>query len=95
MQLHELTLTEASNGLDKKEFSSTDLFNACLKRAKKVEKSVHAFTNFTEKDGEAAAKAADGRIKDKNRSSGLDGIPVAIKDNMAISDKTFSYISAA
>lgn len=85
MQLHELTLTEASNGLEKKDFSSSDLFNACLKRAKKVEKSIHAFTNFTEKDGEAAAKASDSRIKDKNRSSGLDGIPVAIKDNIAIS----------
>ena len=84
MNLYELTIKEASQGLDKKEFKPSELFEACLERAKKMEKALNAFNSLTEKEGSAMAKEADVRAKKGERKGALDGIPLAIKDNMAI-----------
>ncbi len=82
--LHKLTISEASKALDKKEFSPTELFDSVLERAKEINKSTNAFISFTEEDGKKAAKEADKRASGGERKGALDGIPVALKDNMAV-----------
>lgn len=85
MELYSLTLAQASKGLDKKEFKPSELFEACLERAKKLQKSLNAFITLTEEEGKKMAKEADERVKSEGRKNPLDGIPIAIKDNVAIS----------
>jgi Asp-tRNA(Asn)/Glu-tRNA(Gln) amidotransferase A subunit family amidase len=48
MELYELTITEASKGLQEKKFSSSELTNACLERIKAVEPKLHALVTLTE-----------------------------------------------
>jgi aspartyl-tRNA(Asn)/glutamyl-tRNA(Gln) amidotransferase subunit A len=79
MNLNELTLTEALEGLRKKEFSSVDLVNSCLKRIRAVDPQLNAFITVTENEAIDAAKTAD-----EKRNGGEDlpllGIPIALKD---------------
>jgi aspartyl-tRNA(Asn)/glutamyl-tRNA(Gln) amidotransferase subunit A len=46
MELYELTVAEASKGLQEKRFSSSELTNACLERIKAVEPELHAFVTL-------------------------------------------------
>jgi len=80
MKLNQLTIKEASEGLNKGEFSSVDLTRACLERIKKVDGKIHAFLLVDEEGAIKSAEESDERRK-KNKSLGiLDGIPYALKD---------------
>ncbi len=79
-----MTIAEASRGLDKKEFSSSELFRDCFDRAENLNGKLNAFITLNEKEGLKMAKDADERISKGERKAVLDGIPMAIKDNLAI-----------
>jgi aspartyl-tRNA(Asn)/glutamyl-tRNA(Gln) amidotransferase subunit A len=81
--LNELTILQAHEGLKKKEFSSLELTQACLDSIKKQEKNLNAFISLTEKVALESAKAID---KNGNFENALAGIPVAIKDNLNITN---------
>lgn len=83
MNLNQLTITEAREGLKEKKFSSVELTKACLERIKAVEPKISAFITVCEEDAIEQAKHAD-----KLASQGetlearpLLGIPLSIKDN--------------
>ena len=59
MNLNQLTIKEAKEGLKKKEFSSVELTRACLERIKKVEPKISAFVTVAEKQALEEAKKAD------------------------------------
>jgi aspartyl-tRNA(Asn)/glutamyl-tRNA(Gln) amidotransferase subunit A len=84
MQLNQLTIKEAHEGLVKKEFSSVDLAEACLEQVKKVEKKIKAFITLTEDLALDEARKIDKKISQGEEIGIIEGIPVAIKDNMAI-----------
>jgi aspartyl-tRNA(Asn)/glutamyl-tRNA(Gln) amidotransferase subunit A len=77
MNLNELTIKQASDGLAKKEFSSVDLTKACLEQIKKTDNKIKAFITLTE---DLALKQAEAVDKVGDFSQPLTGIPVAIKD---------------
>ena len=77
MELNQLTIKQAHDGLVKKEFSSLDLTQACLTRMKKVEKTISAFITETP---ELALEQAEAVDKKGDFSKILTGIPVGIKD---------------
>lgn len=86
MNLNELTLTQAINGLNKKEFSSVDLATACIAAIKKYDGTLNAFVTILpeeeilRKAGEADdIISAEGEMAWSNRP--LLGIPYACKDN--------------
>lgn len=79
MNLNELTIKQAAEGLRKKEFSSVELTKACLKRAEKRNKRINAFISLTEGEAIMAAKAADIVLKTDDGHA-LTGIPFAVKD---------------
>ena len=81
--LNELTISEAAEGLRKKNFSSVELAKSCLERIRAVDEKVHAFLQVEEEGALRAARLADGRIK-SGEAGPLAGIPLAIKDNMAV-----------
>ena len=84
----ERTATEHSTALDKGEYTSQELVKSYLDRAKKCA-SLEMFNDLDESRIIEAAKASDKRRKTGNVLSALDGIPVAIKDNICdVDEKT-------
>ncbi len=79
MQLNELTIKEAAEGLKKKKFTSVELTQACLARIKERNKEINAFITVCEESALADAKAADGLIR-AGEAGPLTGIPFAVKD---------------
>lgn len=84
MNLNELTIQQAHQGLKKKEFSSQELTKACLKEIKKKNKRINAFVSVFEKFALDQAKEIDKKIKIQGVNNPLIGIPLAIKDNILI-----------
>ncbi len=79
MNLSELTLTEALEKLQKKEFSSVELTTACLEQIKKHSATFNVFLTISEKEALEQAQNADQQIK-KGEKLPLLGIPIALKD---------------
>ena len=80
--LADLTLTEASHRLREREFSSVELLEAVHRRAAMTEANLHAYLTL-DRDGAArAAVAADAAFKAGTDLGPLQGVPVALKDNM-------------
>ena len=84
MSLNELTIKEAHKGLIKKEFSSVELTELVLRRAKKRNQEVSAYLSLTEEKALAQANKTDHKIANGEEIGILDGIPAAIKDNIMI-----------
>jgi aspartyl-tRNA(Asn)/glutamyl-tRNA(Gln) amidotransferase subunit A len=79
MNLNELTIKEASDGLRKKKFSAVELTEACLSRLKKRNNEINAFVTVNAEEALIDAKTADILIK-KNNAGVLAGIPLSVKD---------------
>jgi len=80
MELCNLTLEEAHEGLISKKFSSQELTQACLKRIDQVEDQLNAFITVTPKKALAQAQKVDKLIAQGKKISPLAGIPMAFKD---------------
>lgn len=79
MNLNELTIKQAREGLRKKKFTSVELTRACLDRIKERNKDINAFITVCEESAIEEAKIADGLIKNGSASP-LTGIPFSVKD---------------
>ena len=87
MRLNELTITQASASLKKKEFSVTELTASCIAAIKEKDSEIHAYLEVFD-DALAHAKRADMILQDAPQPlSPLFGIPLAIKDNIFIEGK--------
>ncbi|PIT88225.1 MAG: Asp-tRNA(Asn)/Glu-tRNA(Gln) amidotransferase GatCAB subunit A [Candidatus Magasanikbacteria bacterium CG10_big_fil_rev_8_21_14_0_10_36_32] len=85
MNLNELTIKEAADGLKNGKFTSVDLTEACLKRIKERNSELNAFITVCEKTALDEAKKADKIIADGNGKL-LTGIPFAVKDAICTAD---------
>ncbi|MCF8091090.1 MAG: Asp-tRNA(Asn)/Glu-tRNA(Gln) amidotransferase subunit GatA [Desulfotignum sp.] len=79
MDLHELTLAEASRLLGKKKISSRELTRAFLERIDTHDKTFNCFISVDKSDAMAQARVADKQIASENQTV-LTGIPMALKD---------------
>lgn len=79
MNLNQLNLSQAREGLISKKFSSTELVADCLDQIKKNAKSLNSFVTVCEESALLQAKDAD-------LSKPLGGIPIAVKDNFSTKD---------
>ncbi len=84
MELHELTIAQANEGLKKKEFSALELTKAFLNRIDKNDKKISAFLTVTEDLALSQAKKIDDLILTGSKISVLAGIPLAVKDNILV-----------
>ena len=82
MQLNELTIAEARKKLDAGEISALDLTRACLDQIRSLNGALNAFLEVYTDEASAAAKKSDARRADGNILGPLDGIPLALKDNL-------------
>lgn len=85
----DLTLLEAAAKLRSGEITSVELTQACLDQINRIEPQVHAFITRTDELALEMARAADAR---RAAASSLDelppllGVPLAIKDVLAVKD---------
>lgn len=74
------SLRIASRLLQDNSITATDLTEACLRRAKEIEK-YNAFITLTKNEAEHLSKESTQRYKNRKYLSDLDGITIAVKDN--------------
>ena len=86
MDLNQLTLEEAAEGLRKKKFSSVELTQNCLDKIQEKEKNIFSFLKVTAEKALAQAKEADQVLAEGGEESKLAGIPLAVKDNILLKD---------
>lgn len=79
MNLNELTIEQAHEGLKKKEFTSVELTQACLQRIKERNPEINAFITVCEDEAIEEAKKADEMIT-QGEIKMLTGIPYSVKD---------------
>jgi aspartyl-tRNA(Asn)/glutamyl-tRNA(Gln) amidotransferase subunit A len=78
IELTSLTLAQARDALRKKEFSATELTEACLAAAEKA-RVLNAFVMEAPERARAMARASDERLA-RGEGGPLEGLPLAIKD---------------
>ena len=84
ISLNNFTIKQAAEKLKNGGITSVDLTRACLDAAKDNNEKINAFISFLEKEAMEAAEESDKRRKNGEVMSEIDGIPIALKDNMAM-----------
>jgi aspartyl-tRNA(Asn)/glutamyl-tRNA(Gln) amidotransferase subunit A len=87
------SLAELRRDLDAGDVSSAELSAAALSRARQTRERLNAFLGLREEGALAAAAQADARRARGERRALLDGLPLAIKDNMVQSGEPTSCAS--
>ncbi len=82
MNLYELTAHELSAKLKSKEVSSTEITKSIIERIENVENKVKSYITKTHELALETAKLVDKKIADGDEIAPLEGIPMAIKDNI-------------
>ena len=80
--LANLTIAEAGKGLRDGEFRSVDLLDAAAQRATVTEAHLHSYLTMDHDGARAAAYSADEAFAGGEDLGPLQGIPIALKDNM-------------
>jgi aspartyl-tRNA(Asn)/glutamyl-tRNA(Gln) amidotransferase subunit A len=79
MALCDLTVTAALAGLDRGDFTSVELTQACLDRIAEVDPQVRAFLHVATEYALQCAARSDARRREGNAGP-LEGVPLAVKD---------------
>jgi aspartyl-tRNA(Asn)/glutamyl-tRNA(Gln) amidotransferase subunit A len=85
--------TELAALLEARKLSSVELTSAFIARTKAVDARVRAFNSFDEAGALAQARASDERRATGQARGPLDGIPVGIKDVIAVADQPLTCSS--
>ena len=80
MALTNLSITEASDLLRRKEISPVELTSACLARIEQLNPTVNAFITVMHDSALAQAREAENEIRAGNWRGPLHGIPIGLKD---------------
>jgi aspartyl-tRNA(Asn)/glutamyl-tRNA(Gln) amidotransferase subunit A len=74
------TIAEAARRIAARDLSPVELVSACLRRAERLNPTLHAFIRLTAEAAMDQARAAEARIMREGPRGPLDGIPIAHKD---------------
>src|SRR5436190_1721247 len=87
--LNQLTISELTSKLAKRETSSRAITQACLDQIQRVDGGVRAFISYDARDALGQADAADKALEagEKHAQRPLLGVPIAIKDVIAVKDQ--------
>src|SRR5688572_31086930 len=86
-------VVDLAAALEGKEFSAVELTRAVIARTKAVDARVRAFNSFDEADALAQAAASDARRAAGDSRGPLDGIPVGLKDVIAVANQPLTASS--
>jgi aspartyl-tRNA(Asn)/glutamyl-tRNA(Gln) amidotransferase subunit A len=79
-----LTLTEAAGLVARAEVSPVDLVDACLERIEATDDTLRAYITVFYEEARQVAKAAETMLAAGHSLGPLHGVPVALKDNIAL-----------
>src|SRR4030095_9454785 len=82
--LNTLTISQLRQKLAKREISARALTQACIDQVRKVDGKIHAFLSLDQQDAMAQADAADKLLASGWATKPLLGIPVGMKDVIAV-----------
>ncbi len=82
MELYELTAHELSDKLKAKEVSSVEITKSVINRIENVEGKIESYITLTTELALETAEKVDAKIAAGEEIAPLEGIPMAIKDNM-------------
>ncbi len=85
--LHYNTIAQIAHAMKAGETTSVEVTQAVLDRIKAVDDQVQAFLSLDAVDAIAQAQASDERRAQDSAFGPLDGIPIAIKDTLAVKDQ--------
>jgi len=87
--LNQLTISQLAARLDRREVSAREILAACLEQIERVDGRLHAFLSYDAADAMAQAEAADKALAagTTHRQKPLLGIPVGLKDVIAVRDQ--------
>jgi aspartyl-tRNA(Asn)/glutamyl-tRNA(Gln) amidotransferase subunit A len=91
--LNQLTISEMRQKLDAREVSARETMQACLDRIGVVDPQIHAFVSWNNIDALAQADAADRELAAGATNKPLLGVPIAIKDVIAVKDQPLNCCS--
>lgn len=83
MELYEKSIGQLRKMLDDKQVTSVEITKSYLKRIKEVDEKINGFITVTEELALKQAEEADKRLAQGKKISDLDGIPMALKDNIS------------
>ncbi|MGP9680851.1 amidase [Brachybacterium sp. AOP3-A1-3] len=89
-----LSVVEARAALDRQEITSRDLTDACLSRIQELDEDLRAFITVDADGACRRADRADEHLRHGERRGTLQGIPVAVKDNLAVAGQVTTMGSA-
>lgn len=86
MTINQLTISELTQKLGRKEVSAREVMQACLERVERVDRPLHAFVGLDAADALAQADAADRALAEgvTHAERPLLGVPIGIKDVIAV-----------
>src|SRR5689334_5186830 len=92
---HQLTISELTQKLARRELSSREALQACLDQIKRVDGNVRAFISYDAEDALAQADSADRQLAlgASLAEYPLLGVPVAIKDVIAVKGQPLNCAS--
>ena len=87
--LNQLTISELAGKLARREVSARETLQACLDQIARLDGKIHAFISHNGADALAQADAADKLLSQvgSSASRALLGVPVAVKDVLAVKDR--------
>jgi aspartyl-tRNA(Asn)/glutamyl-tRNA(Gln) amidotransferase subunit A len=91
----ELSATQALAAMRANELSPVELLDAVTERAEAVEPQVNAFTERRYEEAKLAAAASADRFAGKGRIRPLEGLPVALKEEVPVRGWTMRFGSTA
>ena len=91
--LHHRTIAALAERLSRREVSAVELMRAVIERTRAVEPRVRAFNSRDEADALAQAAASDARRAAGGVLGPLDGIPIGLKDVIAVKDQPLTASS--
>jgi len=84
VELWQLSARETRDAIARKETSAREAARSCLDRIAAIDGEVNAFLETTEEIAMAAAAETDERLAAGEPARALEGVPIAIKDNMCM-----------
>ncbi len=88
MELKGLGIKDMQAGLSKGDFTAVELLEAVYEQIESADQEIGAFLSLVKDAAFESAKASDERRKEGAVLGALDGIPVAIKDNICLKGAT-------
>src|SRR5258706_7653467 len=86
--LNQLTISELTARLAKREISAREATQACLDQVARVDGKIHAFISHDAADALAQAAAADKELSEGGHAAKrLLGVPIAVKDVLAVKNQ--------